>query len=80
MQARVHNKTRPENPAFLIRLRTLLDEFGAVGAGDSLAVMAQYTAGGDKLQLATRFNLLTSAAQFCPPHSCVAPHANATCA
>ncbi len=64
MQAHVYDKTRPENLAFLVRLRTLLDEFGAVavgevGADDSLAVMAQYTAGSDKLQLAYSFNLLT---------------------
>ena len=65
MQAHVHDKTQPENIAFLVRLRSLLDEYGAlsigeVGADDSLAVMAEYTAGGDKLHLAYSFNLLTA--------------------
>ena len=65
MQAHVHDKTQPENLDFLVRLRRLLDEYGAiaigeVGADDSLAVMADYTAGGDKLHLAYSFNLLTA--------------------
>ena len=65
MQAHIHDKTQPENLAFLVRLRSLLDEYGAiaigeVGADDSLAVMADYTAGGDKLHLAYSFNLLTA--------------------
>jgi alpha-glucosidase len=64
MQAHVHDKTQPENLAFLRRIRNLLDEFGAVsigevGADDSLAVMADYTSGGDKLHMAYSFNLLT---------------------
>eukprot|EP01034_Spumella_vulgaris_P038177 gene38177-47130_t len=42
----------------------LLGEYGAVaigevGADDSLAVMAEYTEGGDKLHMAYSFNLLT---------------------
>ncbi|UTY58122.1 alpha glucosidase [Massilia sp. erpn] len=65
MQAHIHDKSQPENVAFLERLRVLLDEFGAVaigevGADDSLAVMAEYTAGGNKLHMAYSFNLLTS--------------------
>ena len=64
MQAHVYDKSRPENLAFLQKLRVLLDEYGAVaigevGADDSLAVMADYTAGGDKLHMAYSFNLLT---------------------
>ena len=63
MQAHIHDKSQPENVAFLQRLRVLLDEFGAVaigevGADDALAVMAEYTAGGDKLHMAYSFNLL----------------------
>ena len=63
MQAHIYDKSRPENLAFLQKLRTLLDEFGAVaigevGADDSLAVMAEYTADGDKLHMAYSFNLL----------------------
>jgi alpha-glucosidase len=65
MQAHVYDKTQPENIDYLKRIRTLLNEFGAiaigeVGADDALAVMADYTADGDKLQLAYSFNLLTS--------------------
>jgi alpha-glucosidase len=64
MQAHVYDKTRPENVEYLKRIRTLLNEFGAiaigeVGADDALGVMAEYTAGGDKLHLAYSFNLLT---------------------
>ncbi|HEY5801984.1 MAG TPA: alpha-amylase family glycosyl hydrolase [Burkholderiaceae bacterium] len=64
MQSHLYDKTQPENIAFLVRLRALLDEYGAVsigevGADDSLAVMADYTADGDKLQMAYSFNLLT---------------------
>ena len=65
MQAHIYDKTQPENVAFLVKLRKLLDEYGAiaigeVGADDSLAVMAEYTEGGDKLHLAYSFNLLTA--------------------
>jgi len=64
MQAHVHDKTQPENIDYLKRIRTLLNEFGAiaigeVGADDALAVMADYTADGDKLHMAYSFNLLT---------------------
>jgi alpha-glucosidase len=64
MQAHTYDKTRPENLAFLKKIRTLLNEYGAisigeVGADDSLGVMAEYTADGDKLHLAYSFNLLT---------------------
>jgi alpha-glucosidase len=64
MQAHIHDKTQPENLAFLQQIRTLLNEFGAVaigevGADDALGVMAEYTADGDKLHMAYSFNLLT---------------------
>jgi alpha-glucosidase len=64
MQAHVYDKTRPENIEYLKRIRSLLNEFGAiaigeVGADDALGVMADYTADGDKLHLAYSFNLLT---------------------
>ena len=66
MQAHIYDKTQPENAAFLVKVRKVLDEYGAVaigevGADDSLAVMAEYTSGGDKLQMAYSFNLLTPA-------------------
>jgi alpha-glucosidase len=64
MQAHLYDKTRPENIAFLRRIRMLLDEYdavaiGEVGADDSLAVMADYTADGDKLHMAYSFTFLT---------------------
>ncbi|HEU4851137.1 MAG TPA: alpha-glucosidase [Telluria sp.] len=64
MQSHLYDKTQPENIEYLKRIRTLLDEYGAiaigeVGADDSLAVMADYTANGDKLHIAYSFNLLT---------------------
>ncbi len=65
MQAHIHDKTQPENLAFLEKIRSLLNEYdaiaiGEVGADDSLAVMADYTADGNKLQMAYSFNLLTA--------------------
>ncbi len=64
MQAHIYDKTRPENVAYLQKIRSLLNEFGAVaigevGADDALGVMAEYTADGDKLHMAYSFNLLT---------------------
>jgi alpha-glucosidase len=60
MQAHIYDKTQPENLAFLQRVRSLLNEYGAiaigeVGADDSLAVMAEYTEGDDKLHMAYSF-------------------------
>jgi alpha-glucosidase len=71
MQAHIHDKTQPDNIAFLQKLRKVLDEYsavaiGEVGADDSLAVMADYTSGGDKLHMAYSFNLLTP--QFSSRH------------
>jgi alpha-glucosidase len=64
MQAHIHDKTQPENIAFLQRVRALLNEYGAVSIGevssdDALEQMAEYTEGGDKLHMAYSFNLLT---------------------
>ncbi|NYE61541.1 alpha-glucosidase [Duganella sp. 1224] len=65
MQAHDHDKTQPENVPFLKKLRALLDEYkavsiGEVGSDDSLATMAEYTEGGDKLHMAYSFNLLVN--------------------
>ncbi|SFU89824.1 alpha-amylase family glycosyl hydrolase [Pseudoduganella namucuonensis] len=66
-QRHLYDKTRPENLPFLRRLRALLDEYGAttsvgeIGDDDALAVMADYTSGGDKLHMAYTFNLLGDA-------------------
>ena len=64
-QQHLHDKTQPENLDFLKRFRALLDEYGArmaVGEvgdeGRSLATVAAYTSGGDKLQMCYTFDLL----------------------
>ena len=60
------DKSQPENIAFLQRIRKLLDQYGAamsvgeVGDDESINLMAQYTGGGDKLNMAYSFNLLTA--------------------
>ncbi|GGP25496.1 alpha-glucosidase family protein [Silvimonas amylolytica] len=64
-QAHLHDKTQPENVAFLQRIRKLLDQYGAMSVGEvgddnSIDIMAQYTNGGDKLNMAYSFNLLTA--------------------
>ncbi|MFM0592599.1 alpha-amylase family glycosyl hydrolase [Paraburkholderia dilworthii] len=64
MQEHRYDNTQPENVAFFVQLRALLDEYGAasvgeVGGENALATMAQYTADGDKLHMAYSFNLLT---------------------
>ncbi|WP_394791310.1 alpha-glucosidase family protein [Rhodoferax sp.] len=58
------DKSQPENLLFLQRLRALLDQYpdrttvGEIGDDDSLARMAEYTGGGDKLHTAYSFDLL----------------------
>jgi alpha-glucosidase len=64
-QRHLYDKTQPENIAFLEKLRARLNAHGAacvgeVGDDDSLATMAAYTAGGNKLHMAYSFNLLTN--------------------
>jgi alpha-glucosidase len=59
-----YDKSRPENLPFLMRLRSLMDEFGAVSVGEigdegALATMAEYTADGDKLNMAYGFSFFT---------------------
>jgi alpha-glucosidase len=65
MQEHKYSKSRPENVAFLQRVRTLLNEFPnttSVGeVGDShkaLELMAEYTSGGDKLHMCYSFEFL----------------------
>lgn len=63
-QQHLHDKTQPENLAFLEKLRALLDEYpgttsvGEVGDDDSLNVMAAYTQGNKRLHMAYSFDLL----------------------
>jgi len=65
-QDHVYSKTRPENIAFLKRMRVLTDEFdarmmvGEVGEGRrSAEVMAEYTRGDDRLHMAYAFGMLS---------------------
>ncbi|RYF79545.1 MAG: alpha-glucosidase [Comamonadaceae bacterium] len=65
MQRHLHDKSQPENLAFLERLRSLLDEFGAASLGEvgdenAPPLMAQYTEAGRRLHMAYSFSLLTS--------------------
>jgi alpha-glucosidase len=70
----VYDKSRPENLGFLKELRTLLDRYpgstmvGEIGDDDSLARIAEYTQGGDKLHMAYSFDL------FAPKHSAAFLH------
>lgn len=65
-QHHIYDKSRPENLAFLRRMRALLDQYpntttvGEIGADDPFDVMAQYTSGNDKLHMAYAFHLLTN--------------------
>jgi len=64
-QSHKHDKTQPENLAFLQKIRALLDRYpgtttvGEIGDDNSLDTMAAYTANGDKLHMAYSFDLLT---------------------
>lgn len=64
MQRHVHNANRPETPAFLERVRELLDGYPArmsvaeVGGMDGLPVMIDYTRGSRRLHTAYSFALL----------------------
>ena len=65
LQAHIYDNTRPENLEFFKKVRLLLDHYNAVsigeiGSDEALKVMAEYTADGDKLNMAYSFNLLTS--------------------
>ena len=63
-QTHVYDKSRPENLGFLRRLRALMNEYpgtttvGEIGDDDTLARIAEYTGGGDKLHMAYGFDLL----------------------
>ena len=64
-QDHIYDKSRPENVDFLRRFRALLDEYPAVAAvgevGDAqrgLEVVAQYTAGNDRVQMCYSFDFL----------------------
>lgn len=65
MQEHRYSKSQPENVTFLRRVRKLLDEFpGATSVGEvgdshkAVALMAEYTSGGDKLHMCYSFEFL----------------------
>lgn len=63
-QQHIYDKERPENIWFLQKLRALVDQYphttmvGEIGTDDSIATMAAYTSGEDKLHMAYSFDLL----------------------
>ncbi|WP_119153712.1 alpha-glucosidase [Caldimonas tepidiphila] len=64
MQRHLYDKSRPENLAFLERLRAVLDEYGAASIGEvgdehAPPIMAAYTERGKRLHMAYSFSLLT---------------------
>ena len=71
MQDHVYSKTRPENVAFLERMRAVTDEHGAAMVGEvgdpdwrAIDVMAEYTRGTKRLHMAYSFDMLGN--QFTP--------------
>ena len=64
-QRHLYDKSRPETIEVLRRLRALTDRYegratmGEISGEDSLATAAAYTQGGDRLNMAYTFNLLT---------------------
>ncbi|MGX9460196.1 alpha-glucosidase [Shewanella sp. A14] len=64
-QYHYYNNTRPQTVAFIEQLRTLVNCYpgavtlGEVSSEDSLATMAEYTQGDDRLHMAYSFELLT---------------------
>lgn len=73
-QSHVYDKSRPENLAFLQRLRALTNEYpnttllGEIADDHGLDRVAEYTSGGDKLHQAYSFDLLS------PEHSATHLH------
>ncbi len=72
-QMHLHSKTRPENIAFLGRMRSLTRDYGAILMGEivesaakSVEVMADYTRGTDRLHMAYSFEFLGP--RFGPAH------------
>ncbi|MCQ0987901.1 alpha-glucosidase family protein [Jiella marina] len=64
-QDHLHDKNRPENLTFLRELRALLDEYSAMAVGEvgerirGVELMAEYTAGTDKLHMCYAFDFLS---------------------
>ncbi|GIU52835.1 alpha-glucosidase family protein [Shewanella sp. KT0246] len=65
-QYHYYNNTRPQTVGFIEDLRSLINQYpgavtlGEVSSEDSLATMAEYTQGDDRLHMAYSFELLTN--------------------
>ena len=65
-QYHYYNNTRPQTVGFIEDLRSLINKYpgavtlGEVSSEDSLATMAEYTQGDDRLHMAYSFELLTN--------------------
>jgi len=63
-QEHIYSKNQPENLEFLRKLRAELEPYGAAAVGEvgdaqrGLEIMAEYTSGGDKVQMCYPFELL----------------------
>jgi len=66
-QLHLFDKNQPENLEFLKKFRAVLTPFGAAAVGEvgdaqrGLEIMAEYTSGGDKLQMCYPFEMLQPA-------------------
>ncbi|NGM47275.1 DUF3459 domain-containing protein [Rhodobacter sp. SGA-6-6] len=66
-QMHLFDKSRPENLEFLQKFRAVLAPYGAAAVGEvgdserGLQIMAEYTSGGDKVQMCYPFELLQPA-------------------
>jgi len=64
-QDHLYDKNRPENLAFLRRLRAVMEPYNAAAVGEvgdaqrGLQIMAEYTAGDDLMQMCYSFDLLS---------------------
>jgi alpha-glucosidase len=65
-QYHYYNNTQPENIKFIEQIRALLDRYpgsvalGEISSEDSLATMAEYTSGNNRLHMGYSFELLTN--------------------
>ncbi len=63
-QLHIFDKNQPENLEFLRKFRAVLNPYGAVAVGEvgdaqrGLEIMAEYTSGGDKVQMCYPFEML----------------------
>ena len=65
-QEHLYSKNRPENFAFLRKLRAVMDKYGAAAVGEvgdaqrGLEIMGEYTAGDDLMQMCYAFEFLAA--------------------